>query len=441
MKKRIQCIIINYPDKPWPEEKIKKAIQYVEKKTAAEIMVYESIVEHKEEMFDAVKEGLYKGAEGLLIYVPTFVWANRFLQALRNLSIPIAVWGEEETDNVPLVGLTVFHGSMEQAGIRHKLIYGRAEQEATTTELNHFFLLCHVVKVLGRSKFAMIGGRSMGINTGTIDPVLWMRMFGIDVKNIEQQALIRAAEEVMENEVEALYETLKNRFRHVVPFDVRFDRSIRLYLGYKKVIEENQIDFAALKCIFDLSNYYVSGCLAQSLLNEEGFVSACCGEGNAALTMYIFRLICQSPVMMADIAYIDREQKIIRLMCDGAASPSIAVSDQEVELDYQNEVESKAGGICTNLLGRPGRVTIAKLGQREGKYILNVIEGEAFMPDKEEKKECGYPEWPQLFARLSGDVMTFLKNNIGQYTVCCYGTHTEVLKEIAEYYGIETFIA
>ena len=441
MKKKVQCIVVNYPHKPWPKESIIEAIRYVEKKTDTEIMLHESVVEEKWKMIEVVKEALYRNSEGILIYVPTFVWANRFLQALRNIPVPIAIWSEELTDNVPLVGLTVLHGSLEQVGIRHKLIYGKVTEEETICELNNFFTLCHVVKKLSESKFALFGGRSMGINPGMIDPILWMKLFGIDVKNVEQQAIVRAAEKVSYDKVEEIYKVLKQRFIRIVPLDKRFEKSIRLYLGYKQVIKENEIDFAAVKCIFDLSDYYASACLAQSLLNEEGFVSACCGEGNAALTMYIFSLICCSPMMMADIAFIDKEESIICLMCDGAANPSVAGSDQDVELNYQNEVESKAGGICTTLLGRPGMVTIAKFGQKDGRYILNLVEGEAFLPEEDKRRECGYPEWPQLFARLSGDAMTFLKNNVGQYTVCCYGKHSRILKEIAEYYGIEVFEA
>ena len=44
--------------------------------------------------------------------------------------------------------------------------------------------------------FGLFGGRSLGIDTGTFDPMQWRRQFGVDVEHIDQLEIIRRAEMV-----------------------------------------------------------------------------------------------------------------------------------------------------------------------------------------------------------------------------------------------------
>ena len=92
-------------------------------------------------------------------------------------------------------------------------------------------------------------------------------------------------------------------------FDDTFRKSIRVYIGYKKIIEEYDLDFGGLKCIFDLSDNYASACLAQSLINTEGFVSTCTSHDKGALILYMMKLINNSPTFMGDIINVEPEIK------------------------------------------------------------------------------------------------------------------------------------
>lgn len=83
-------------------------------------------------------------------------------------------------------------------------------------------------------------------------------------------------------------------------------------------------------------------------------------------------------------------------MANGAVSLSLAENDNEVELNYQSEVESKAGGICVTLLGKPEDVTIGRF-YKNGAYVLHIAKGKAYTPDNNFIFECGYPEWQQIF--------------------------------------------
>lgn len=87
--------------------------------------------------------------------------------------------------------------------------------------------------------------------------------------------------------------------------------------GYKKILEKEKIDSSEIKCIFNLNNNYSSAFFAQSLLNEEVRISACCGDANAVLTMYVIRNLSSQPILMGDIMYVNSKKSI---MIDGQRS-------------------------------------------------------------------------------------------------------------------------
>jgi L-fucose isomerase len=396
-----------------------------------EIINVDYIIDSPEKTFDVLKFFNSEEVDCIMIHVTTFVWANQYLQALRLSNVPIALLSESRAQGLPTIGLTVMHGALEQIGIDHAVFYGDIYSEELLIRIKRFALASKVKSILQKSRFGLFGGRSLGITTGTINQSLWMKKFGIDVEHFDQYSVVLEAEKIPNSQVRNFYNDLGKRFGKIAEFEKRFENSIRLYFGYKKILEKEKIDFSAIKCIFDLSDNYSSACLAQSLLNEEGKVSACCGDANAALTMYIMRNLSLQPMLMGDIMHVDPKNKLLRLMADGAASPSLAISDNEVTLNYQSEVESKAGGICVTLVGKPGNVTIGRFAEKDGYYILHIATGKAYVPDKNLVFECGYPEWPQIYIELESDPISFINNSLGQYTICCYDEISEELKETA----------
>ena len=438
MKKHMKAlfVVIDYPDLQLENDRIQNAISSLIESVDVDGIVYTKIVDKTRQMDEVVQFALLNEVDSIIIYVPTFVWAGRFIQGLRRSTVPIILWSECVPHSFPLEGTALLHGSLGQVGIKCEILYGNATDKNTIKRARDLIYAAYAMRKLSFSRFGLLGGVSMEINTGIINPLKWMERFGIDTVFVEQQEIIYEGEKFNEKIIKEFYLELQNRFGSVVPYDIRFDHAIRLYFGYKKIIEKYDLDFASLKCIFDLSNHYASACLAQGLLNEGNFVSACCGESNAAITMYMLRLMCVEPMMMADIAHIDVNEKRLHLLCDGSASPAIATNDKSIQLNYQNEVESAAGGICVTLIGKPGEVTIAKFAEYHGEFILHIAHGEAFIPDSTIKNECGFDTWPHIHVRLNSDPLKFIENNMGQYTVCCYGNQIDKLETLAKYLNI-----
>lgn len=402
-----------------------------------------SIVRHKgfvltrKDAEKMIKEFEEEEVDAVLLYITTWVWAAEFVQALRSTKIPLILWGEPISRGWPTVGLFVTHGALSEVGMEHKMIYAKANDNSTIEELRATIRAAAVTRKLGKSRYGMIGGRSMGMLSSTIDPNQWMSQFGIDVKNIDQYSLVLKAEKASRGEVEKIYRKLKSELGNIPELDIVTEKSIRVYLGYKEIIEENDLDFAAVKCIFDLSNNYCSACLAVSMFQNEGVPAGCEGDQNGALLTYMFRLLSDVPVFSADIQQILVKERILTMVNDGAASFDLAEEKKDIKLNRQWGGESAQGGICVSLTCKPGKVTLARLHRVKGEYRMLIVRGEVFDRGEEAKKNTGFPSWPHAFIRFSGDGDKLVQNCYSQYIHICYDDIVSELLEICRILKIE----
>jgi L-fucose isomerase len=192
--------------------------------------------------------------------------------------------------------------------------------------------------------------------------------------------------------------------------------------------------------MFGLSDNYCSMCLAQSRLSSRGFVTACLNDSNGAFTAYILSLLSDGPLFTADVNLVDKANNVVRLIDDGAASIHLARNPKEVRLSYQPKLECKASGVCTGLVARPGRITLARLGRVKGQYVMQIAPGEAIAGDEAWIQECGYPMWPHAFLRLDGDLDAFVQHLRSEYIHMAYGDLRDDLVVVCGMLGIEPIV-
>lgn len=339
----------------------------------------------------------------------------------------------------------VLHGTFDEIGLKHKFVYGFPEDPETIKKIKVYARAARAANKLKGSTVGLMGGISMGAFPGRVDEAFWMKKFGLNIDQVDQYVIIREAEQMPKEEVTREYEELRNVVGNVPPLDDIMDRSVRLYLAMKKVIQENAYDFAALKCFPEIGDYYATACLAQSLLGYQGFISACIGDLNTALTAYILHLLSGSSAFSPDVQRVRKKDGVVVLASDGACPLSFAENKEEVKLSKRGIFgEGEADGICVGLVCKPGTVTLARLTRIEGKYFMHIASGETYVPPEdtltEELNECGFPYWPHAFIKLNGDVDLFVQNQRSEYVSMCYGDLREELLDLCYLLEIEPLI-
>ncbi|GAG12207.1 unnamed protein product, partial [marine sediment metagenome] len=150
--------------------------------------------------------------------------------------------------------------------------------------------------------FGLFGGRSLGIDTGTFDPLQWKRMFGVDTEHIDQLEIIRRADLVPEDQTTHMVNWLEKNVAQVDYGKGKLTREklafqVRCYLATKEIIAENRMDFIAIKCMPDLTTHFVPQCISAALMpgpydaqgSKEPVAMACEADGDGALTMEILK--------------------------------------------------------------------------------------------------------------------------------------------------------
>jgi len=154
----------------------------------------------------AAKQVRSRDAEAVVFNIPVFAFPNFSLLAAQILEMPVLLSSPRDGTLPGLGGILAADGAMAQVGLKSRKMWGNPlEEPALQALLSAFCRASGAVVRLKGSVYGLIGGRSMGMNTGVANPQDWMRQFGVDTDQIDQFELARRASTVDEEEVERAY--------------------------------------------------------------------------------------------------------------------------------------------------------------------------------------------------------------------------------------------
>jgi L-fucose isomerase len=372
------------------------------------------------------------------------------------MALPTVVLGNKDPGTHSTVGLLATAGALSQLGLPHLRI--REEfagvDNGLAKKVMPYFRAAAAVNRLRGSTFGLFGGRSLGIDTGTFDPMQWKRMFGVDTEHIDQLEIIRRAEHVSEERTQQMVQWLTNAVASVDYNDQGFTPEklayqVRCYLANKEIIEEIGLDFVAIKCMPDLTTHYVPQCISAALLpgpydadgNKEPLMMACEADGDAALTMEILKQVSGGkPVLFMDVSYIDDDRQTFYFPNCGAfcswyakRSDTPAENLSQVELRPANR---PAGGAITYFTTGPGPLTLARLYRQQGEYRMAVVTGETVNISQAEYatfvEARGSHQLPTAFLKMDVNLDKFIDEFGSNHILAVAGTYVDELVSVCD---------
>jgi L-fucose isomerase len=394
----------------------------------------------------AAKQMRSRDAEAAVFNIPVFAFSNFSLLAARILEMPVLLSSPRDGTLPGLGGILAAHGAMAQVGLKSRKMWGNPlEEPALQTRLSAFCRASGAVARLKGSVYGLIGGRSMGMNTGVANPQDWMRQFGVDTEQIDQLELVRRARTVDEEEVERAYAWMVTHMgrvsteRKAAPEHVK--EQIRHYIALRGIIEENGLDFIGIKCHYDLSEYIVTACVSAMCFNDPydwngpkaPFVVACEADSDGALTMQILKLISGYPSLLFDIRHYDRECGAY-VCCNCGAQPSWYAArsnepDENLARVFLEPVISKyaGGGAHFPYVCKEGEITLARLSRVDNRYRMFVARGE-FIDQPRAKLAETCASWPHGFVKMNIEPEDFISRFDTNHAHVIPGAHTESLE-------------
>jgi L-fucose isomerase-like protein len=433
--------------KPFIDDSIvanaKKALQA----NGLEIVEHDLVIASKKEArecFDKYKK--MNDVDALILFSGTWVWAAHLISAVRDYATTgkgIVIWTNPGSQGWRPVGGLVLQGALKEVGIRHRFVYGSYDDPKEVEQITSYCRASAMKNLLNMSTIGTFGGRGMGQTCGAADPSQWMKKFGIDIDSRDTTELLKTANTITPDEIAVARKRIQPLFSEPLPSDDQAERSIRLYLALKKLVQKNEWDFYTIQSFPGLGDEYSATCFAQSMMLEDGMGTSTLGDFNTALTVKCLTDMGDDPVYYGDLQHISKSDNEIKIIGDGACPPSLACKLGTAGFAQHGiPTEGEAGGLSIKLVCKVGEGVLARLGRNDGEFEMVITRCTIFEPPAEElekrKLECGIPFWPHGFVKADCDIDKLLQSWNNEYACLGYGKHLyEELKAFCELTGIK----
>ena len=415
---------------PFIDDAIVKRSKAALKKAGLNLIEHDVVIASKDEARSALQQMKADDRiDMVVLFSGTWVWAAHLVAAIRDYAATgkaVLLWTHPGSQGWRPVGGLVMHGGLLEIGVPHKFVYGEADDAETIVKISSYARAAHCRNLLNMSTMGTFGGRGMGQTCGVADPSQWMRMFGVDIDSRDTTELIRAAESVTAKEISAFQPRLKKLFGAAPEPDIVNERSIRLYLALKKLVEKEKFDFYTIQSFPGLGDHYSATCFAQSMMLEDGYGTSTLGDFNTALTVLLLTKLSKEPVYYGDLQHIDKKKKEIKIIGDGACPPSLASKLGPAGFsEHGIPTEGEAGGLSVKLICKVGEGVLARLGRVNGEFQMVITRATIFEPPKQQIErrllECGIPFWPHGFVTAHCDMDKMLDSWTNEYACLGYG--------------------
>jgi len=358
-----------------------------------------------------------------------------------------------------MVGMLAAAGTLDQLGRKYTRIWGRIEEEPTLQQVMSYIRAAGALKQLRGQTYGLFGGRPLGMYTAVSNLDQWQSMFGLDVEHVEQEDVVRYAQGVDAGKTENALRWLEKHVGHIgydgeglTPEKLKLQ--IRSYYAYRRIIDERNLDFIGTKAHGDLTDKFVTVDIAEAFLNDpydwdgphEPIVAATEADMDGALTMQIFKHVTHEPVLFSDVRHYDAQDDVWYFSNSGTHATYFAGRSRDPavnlkEVSFLPEAGYyPAGGASVHHFAAPGKVTLARLARKSGRYWLAVVPAEIVRFPNDVMKQKGAavtPEWPIAFTRLSCPADFFLAHFPCNHIHGCYGDWERELLHATDILGIE----
>jgi L-fucose isomerase-like protein len=416
---------------PFIDNAIVKRSKAALRQAGTKIIEHNIVIATKDEARDALKK--MKSDERidmLVLFSGTWVWAAHLVAAIRDFAASgkaVLLWTHPGSQGWRPVGGLVMHGGLLEIGVVHKFVYGEADDPDTIMKITSYARAAHLKNLLNMSTMGAFGGRGMGQTCGVADPSQWMRMFGVDIDSRDATELVAAAQKVSAKELSAVQPRLKKLFGAAPEKNIVNERSVRLYLALRRLVEKEKFDFYTIQSFPGLGDDYSATCFAQSMMLEDGYGTSTLGDFNTALPVLLLTKLSKERVYYGDLQHIDKKKKEIKIIGDGACPPSLASQLGPAGFsEHGIPTEGEAGGLSVRLICKVGEGVLARLGRVNGEFQMVITRATIFEPPKNQVErrlnECGIPFWPHGFVTAHCDIDAMLDSWTNEYACLGYGT-------------------
>lgn len=417
-------------------------------------VVYPGIVDsldaadHAGKVFSTADIDLLIVVEGT--YVPDYIT----LHAIEHVpTLPVVMFTTQVAENITpqddyetamrnsaLIGTTQLSGTFVKMGRPYEIVVGSLGEERPYHEIEKIAKTYQVARRLRSLNIGMIGHVFRGMYDLENDKTKIKGTLGPNVIYVELSHLLKFWESVSHDETRAVAKALSTRFKLRGPTEADLDRSCRLGIAMKQVMEHLRLDALCF-----LGQHFIEkeadapARLGASMMLDEGkHLVACEGDLAGLAIMHAMWWLSGNSPLQAEWGQYDAERNALFLLGHGVASFTIAENDAAVTLTSSPEEWGfKGGGVNPEFIIKPGIVTMAHLLETSRGWQMFISGGEAL------KYPCLPCNEIHALVRVQKPVKEYLveiqRQGVPHHVIVVHGDICQELQHLAASLGILAF--
>lgn len=308
---------------------------------------------------------------------------------------------------------------MRQRGMRTQIIHGNTTK--VMIDLMKAYRIWKAMHALSQKRIGVIGTPSSWLIASNVDYLLAKRRWGITYTDIPLQRVYDIYDTIKEEEIGEEASAFASRAlacREGQPKDLL--NAMRLYKAIKQICLEEKLDALTLSCFTLINKLHTTGCLALSLLNDDGILAGCEGDLQSIFTLLAANTVTDKIGFMANPSLINEtDNEVVLAHC------TIGTKLTE-KFIIRNHFETQSGIAIEGILPT-GEITLVKCGgECLDEYFISsgqLIENTSYV------NTCR----TQVRVTLDTSVSYFFRNPIGNHHILLPGRHTDAIKELFQY--------
>ena len=408
-------------------------------------VIYSGLVDNIDSAKRLGREFIEKDVDVIVIVELAYTTSDIPLTAIKNINKPIIVLSTQVIDRVKdelslkkllsgncLVGTEELTSALIRVGIDFDIVSGLMDSESTYKELGEYFDAIRIVKKIRNSRIGLMGSITFpGMMDFMVDETSVFENFGLPIIHIGTNEIAEVYKSLDEKEVNSLKKKIVDNY-NISLGDDQFNRSIRMTVCYKKLVEMYNLASVAdyWQPRMQHSELGIVPYLASTILTTEGIPFSCEGDISTAIAVLIMKEITGDSVC-AEHYILDYEKNAILLAHEGNGNLNYARNNSDVEIVEHPMWEGSCGyGAVAKYTCKTGKSTILNISpDKDGKWKMVIASGENIYVDP--IKDLGIPQaWWKVDMELDDFIKRWCSKGPSHHIALSYGAVENTLAKI-----------
>lgn len=356
--------------------------------------------------------------------------------------IPMVLWGlcGWTEDGGRLVttadqaGTSALRAVFDRLGYNFTYVYDIIGLPSGADRVVDFCRAACAAEKLRHARVGMAGYRDMNLYGTLCDGVSLKKVTGVEIETFELLEMVQRKEKLNNSEIAQTVSHIDG-WRQLKPVsDVSKRKAAEWYLSAAELVSERGYDAVSLKDVDGMKKLlgYPPAPVFMLLDQLSGVCTVpendCLGSVTQLMVKYLTGQCA---------AYLE----FYEFFSDGVLAGVPDYIPQEITEGEITVMPAAFGGLDEGILNvskvKPGRLTMCRLYERDGKYSMHMTVGEGIAPGKWE--EAGWtqpaPQLPGLEIRLE-NTRAFAENVMCQHYIISYGDNRGLLRNLCRILGI-----